>query len=143
MGDIKQSSTNRAAPVLTLIHLPTWGHFLSVIKSPTDRCPRGHPGFAEADRSAAYKQLPLVPERGRLAMITFRDPQSGSCRAFLPNTQLFGGATAVRQYDYIRRIFAYLATRFLKIPVMEYFDDSGLATPLSAHQRSFRGVHGP
>ena len=75
--------------------------------------------FVKAASSAAYKQLPLPPEQGRLAAITLRDPQPGSLGAFLPNTQLFGRTTAGLQYSCPSRFIAALAAGLLKSPLMD------------------------
>ena len=87
-------------------------------------------GSAKADHEAAYKQLPLRPEKGRLATITHRDPSTGGRMAFPPNTGLSGGATAILRYNCLCRITATLATRLLGIPTLGFLDDFGLATPL-------------
>lgn len=98
VDDLKQSWTNRAAQVLAPINLPTWGHFSSLIKLMIENIPTTPLGFAKADHSEAYKQLPPCPDQRELAAITPRDPDSGEWRAFLPNTQLFGSITAALQY---------------------------------------------
>ena len=75
-------------------------------------------------------QFPLRPGQRGLAAVAFRDPDSGERQAVPPNTQLFGSITAALQYNCLSRIIAALAARRLKIPIAEYFDDFGLATPL-------------
>ena len=131
VDDLKQSYTNAAAQVLTPINLPTWDHFSSLIKLMTKLAPSLPLGFAKADHSDAYKQLPLRPDHRGLAAITLREPSSGRWRCFLPNTQVFGSTTAVLQYNCLSRVIATLARRLLKIPVMGYFDDFGIVDPLS------------
>ena len=128
-GYLKQSSTNRAAQGSTLIKLPTWDHLASMIKSMMDQCGGLPLGIAKADHQAAYRQLPLRPDQRRLATITLRDPRSGDWRPFLPNTQLFGSATAAHRYNCLSGIIATQATRLLRVPTLEYSDDFGLVTP--------------
>ena len=87
-------------------------------------------GSAKADHEAAYKQLPLRPEKRRLATITHRDPSTGGRMAFPPNTGLSWGTTAILRYNCLSRITVTLATRLLGIPPLGFLDDFGLATPL-------------
>ena len=90
----------------------------------------GKIGLAKADRPEAYNQLPLVPSRRLLATVLLRGPRSGSWRAFPPNTRLLGSAAALLQYNCLCGAMAPSATRILKIPVMGYFEDFGMASPL-------------
>ena len=61
-GDLKRSSTNRAAQVSISINLPTWYNFPSAIKSPMGIYQGGPLGFAKADNGAACEQLLLARE---------------------------------------------------------------------------------
>ena len=115
-GDFEQNATNRAAEGLTPINPSTWAHFSSMIKPLMDQCAGTPLGFAKADRQAACKQLPLRPDRRKLAKITLRDPRLGAGESSLPNTQPSGSATAAVQYNCLSRIIATLATRLLRFP---------------------------
>ena len=54
-GDLKQSSTTRAAEVSTRINLPTRDIFPSAIRSLLAMCSAGPLGFAKAGRGEAYE----------------------------------------------------------------------------------------
>ena len=95
-----------------------------------ENAPSSSLGFAKADHSDAYKQLPLRPDQRELAATSLRGPRPGESKSFLPNTQLFGSTTAVLQYSCLSRIIATLARRLLKNPLVGYFDDFRLVAPL-------------
>ena len=93
VDDLKQGSTDRAARVLTRINLPTRDHGSSTIKLMIEKSPSSPLGFAKADHSDPYRQLPLRHDQRELAAIALRDPSSGALEALLPSTQLFGSTT--------------------------------------------------
>ena len=121
---------NRAAQVSTPIYFPAWDHFSSVIESLVAKWPGETLRFAKADHSEAYEQLPPAPDKGRLATVAPRNPESGDWVAIPPSTRLFGGATTVLQYDFLSKIIASLASRILAIPAIGPCDNSGLPFPL-------------
>ena len=123
---LRQSSTCRAAQVLSPINVPICDHFSSAIRSLMAKLSGRPLRFARAGGSETYKQPLLAPNQNRLAAISLRDPQSGYWSALLPNTQLLGCATAVLQYSCLSRIIATLATLLRKIPTAGYFGPSVL-----------------
>ena len=86
MAHTGQSWTNRETKVQHPISLPAWGIACSAAQSLIAQCPNPQVAAAEADRSRAQNQLPLLPDHGRLAAKTLRGPRSDSWRAFPPNT---------------------------------------------------------
>ena len=61
----KQSPTNRANRVLTLINLPTWDRFRPSFKSLTAQWPTDKLAMAKAGHGDAYGKPPLIPYHRR------------------------------------------------------------------------------
>ena len=76
VDDLNQGWTNRAAHVFAPINLPTRDYFSSTIKLVIKNALSCPLGSAKADRSDAYRQLPLRPDQRELAAFTLRDPSS-------------------------------------------------------------------
>ena len=69
IDDLRASRTNEAAGPLSAIVLPTWDHTAEMILSLQDLLPGTPLGLAKADHKEAYKQLPLLPEHARYAVV--------------------------------------------------------------------------
>ena len=56
-----------------------------------------------------------------MAVVKPHDPESG----FVPQTRLFGSTAAALRYNTVSHVVATLTARWLKIPFLGYYDDSG------------------
>eukprot|EP00435_Cladocopium_sp_Y103_P024655 s97_g6.t1 len=80
------------------------------------------------DLSKAYKQLPILPGHGDLAVVHFKD-ESGAPVFYVPNSQMFGSTAAVFAFNRVSRSLWFLINRYLKIPSAVYFDDFPMFAP--------------
>ena len=103
-GDLEYRKTNEFCAAKTPISLPTYDHFgqmaLNVFLS-------GRPlPFLKTDHSAAYKQVPIRPDRALLATIARRVPVSDLWAAAHPRSLVFGSTAAVVNYNCLSRCLA-------------------------------------
>ena len=122
-GDLKYGLVNPCCANRTPTKLPTWDHIvqMGLDCADTDR----DWSFFKADRSAAYKTLPLAPDSAKLCLVTLRNPTDSKWYGFWPRTLLFGAVAAVLHYNCFSRIIEIWANRLFGLPVVNYFDDMG------------------
>ena len=85
--------------------------------------------FIKTDREAAYKQLPISPERCPLAMATLRRPTLWAWFSFHPHALLSGAAAAALRYNCFSRISGAMVGEIFGTPLVTYFDDRGDMAP--------------
>ena len=125
--DLRHSMTNLACVVETPIKLASWDHL-------AEMCRRIKTSeldwqFFKADHEAAYKQLPILWEQSKLAVVALRSPKDGRWYGFFSRTLLFGAVAAVIHYNTFSRIISELVCRLFGIPMLSYFDDFGALLP--------------
>ena len=90
--------------------------------------------FIKTHHEAAYKQLPIEPDRAKFAMVDLRRPGTGAWFSFKPRSLLFGAETAAPRYNFLLRILGVLINRIFGIPLATYFDDIGALSPSELDQ---------
>ena len=83
-GDLKRSETKKDSATHSPINLPSRGHSEQVLTSPRGMQCSGRLGIAKADRSDAYKRLPLDPENEYTAVVTLQNPVDGEFYGSVP-----------------------------------------------------------
>ena len=125
--DLKYSKTNEFCAAKTPISLPTWDHIGHMA---IDIAPSARPwSFLKTDHAAAYKQLPLRPDRAQYSVISLRDPTSCQWAAARSRALVFGSTAAVLHYNCLPGCLACLISKTFGIPMMGYFDDYGAFAP--------------
>ena len=79
--------------------------------------------LCNADREAAYKQLPIDPSDQKNAIVVLRRRASKLWYGFVTRALIFGSVAAVLHYNAISRILVALANRVLGIPLGGYLGD--------------------
>ena len=77
VDDLKRSSTNEAATVLTPINLPSWDHIAEMCTFFRKQGETRPLAMSKADHADAYKQLPLKHEDGLEAAVALQSPKDG------------------------------------------------------------------
>ena len=67
-----------------------------------------------------------------LAVVVLEGPKSGKMRGVLPRTQPFWATAAVLHHNAVSRRTATLATRWLKLPRLQFLGDCGIVIAESA-----------
>ena len=132
--DLRHSMTNLACVALTPIKLASWDHLAAMCLAIRDSPHDWH--LMKADHEAAYKQLPIVWEHSKLAVIAHRSPVDNNWYGFFSRTLMFGAISAVIHYNVFPRILSELTCRFLGIPMLSYFDDFGDLLPSSLAKKA-------
>ena len=83
----------------------------------------------ETYHEAEYKQLPIDPDRAKLAMAALRRLGTGTWLAFRPRPLFFGAETAAKHYTFAPCSLGVLVSRIFGIRLATYFGDIGSLSP--------------
>ena len=92
-------------------------------------------GMAKADRTGAFKQLPMLKETEESAVGASRGPEDGKLDGFSPKTQLLGPTVAVVFCNAFSRVMTSWACRYSKPLRAGYCDDFSFATAIQLIRR--------
>ena len=112
--DLNHNDVDLYFTVWPPIKLPTWDRIAQMRLNV--RPSRETREFPNADREAAYKQLPMRPAHANLAMVALRDPITSRRIAFHPKALPFGPTSAVLRYSCFSRLSATLFDGIFGIP---------------------------
>ena len=92
--------------------------------------------FFKADHKAAYKNLPLNPEKADACIANLRNLPDGLWCGLRPRTLLVGEVSALLRCDFFSRIIAALVNLILGVPTVNYFDDVGSVSKSSISEEA-------
>ena len=85
--------------------------------------------MAKADHVDASKQFRLAEEGELSTVATLQNPRDQRLCGWKPKAQLSGSTVAVLRNNFLSRVIATLACRFLKITCVGFLGDSGIEAP--------------